>query len=277
MKKFKPFLIPILILVAFLTMSHIVRSTGSPGGKTGSPGDGSNTCTQCHGGGKATDIAGWITSDIPEAGYRPGNQYTITVKGQRTGAAAYGFELTAEKSNRAKTGGFATGGSNQVQLLSGGNAVTQTNQGLTPSGGQKSWSVQWTAPAKGTGDVTFYAAVNTANGDGSTTGDVIYATNYKVKEQDLSSTEPVETFASVRIYPNPASDLVRLETSGMDSGEIQIELMSINGQRVLSQVHSLESGSGYVTLKVDRLPSGTYFATVQSGAKKASTRLIISR
>ncbi len=277
MKQYKVFAIPFLVIIGFLSLSHIVRSTGSPGGKTGSPGDGLATCTQCHGGGKATDVSGWISTDIPAQGYVPGTQYSITVRGERSAAALYGFELTAEKANRAKTGGFATGGSGQLQLLSGSNAITQTNQGLSPSGGSKSWTAKWTAPSKGTGDVTFYAAVNTANGDGGTGGDVIYATNLKVQEQDLSSADPSGLITQIKVYPNPAADWINIETTGLDSEHYDVDISAINGQQVFSRKLRPEPGTSTIKLSVAALSPGTYFAKVSAGKQVLKTKLIISR
>ena len=277
MKQYKVFAIPALVIIGFLSLSHIVRSTGSPGGKTGSPGDGLATCTDCHGGGKATDVSGWITTDIPANGYLPGVQYSITVRGERSGAARYGFELTAEKTSRAKTGGFATGGSGQMQLLAGTNAITHTNQGINPSGGSKSWTAKWTAPVKGTGDITFYAAVNTANGDGGNTGDVIYATNLKVKEQDLSGTDPSELNAQIKVYPNPAADWINIETTGLESDYYDVDISAINGQRVFSRKLRPEPGTTTIRLSVAALSPGTYFASVTAGKQVLKTKLIVSR
>jgi hypothetical protein len=256
MKRFYLPLVPILILLAFISLGHIVRSTGSPGGKTGSPGDNQTTCTQCHGGGKATDVTGWISTDIPVEGYRPGVQYTISVRGERAAASLFGFELTAEKASKAKTGGFSTGNSNQLQLLSNGTAVTHTNQGITGSGGTKNWSVKWTAPAKGTGDVTFYAAVNTANGDGGTGGDVIFATNLRVKEQDLSGIDDPVTIPEIRVFPNPADRTVKFETHGITSDYFDIQIFSINGQAVFTQTYRNEATMNTIEVPVQHLANG---------------------
>ena len=68
---------------------------GSPGGKSGSPGDNGKTCTQCHSG-SAQTATGLITTNIPETGYVSGETYTITVSAQYNNITKYGFELTAE-------------------------------------------------------------------------------------------------------------------------------------------------------------------------------------
>jgi len=155
------------------------NSTGSPGGKTGSPGDNSVRCTQCHSS-SVTNSQGWITHDIPASGYTPGTTYTITATGTHNGVVKFGFELTAENSSNVKTGTFIITNSTQTKLVNDNNAVTHTAQGTTPSGNTKSWSVNWTAPPASAGTVKFYAAFNAANGNGGTSGDKIYLSNTSV-------------------------------------------------------------------------------------------------
>jgi hypothetical protein len=160
-------------------------STGSPGGKTGSPGDGGTTCTQCHSG-TATAQDGWITSTIPVEGYEPGQTYSITATGTHDGVVKFGFELTAEDMNDDKTGTLMVTNASQNQLVNGNNSITHTAGGTAPSGNTKSWTFDWTAPVEGTGDVTFYGAFNAANGNGNNQGDVIYTSTLSVPEATVA-------------------------------------------------------------------------------------------
>jgi hypothetical protein len=125
----------------------------------------------------------WITTDIPMTGYVPGTTYTITLTGTHSGVGKFGFELTAEDNANSKVGTFVITDATQTQLKNGGNAVTHTGAGTSPSGNAKTWTVDWTAPSAGTGDVGFYAAFNAANGNGNTAGDVVYTTSTFVMEE----------------------------------------------------------------------------------------------
>lgn len=123
--------------------------SGSPAGYTGSPGDGQD-CSGCHGGSTAP-VTGWITSDIPPAGYAAGTTYNITVT--VSGSGKKGFEVSPQDPSGtqlgtliAGTGSHLTGGTKYVTQNSGQNANPYT------------WVFQWTAPAAGTGEVTFYGA-----------------------------------------------------------------------------------------------------------------------
>jgi hypothetical protein len=123
--------------------------SGAPAGYTGSPGDG-NDCTSCHGG-SSTPVTDWITSDIPAEGYTAGTTYNITVT--VTGTGKKGFEVSPQNLSGtqlgtliAGTGSHLTGGTKYVTQNSASNSNPAT------------WTFEWTAPAAGTGDVTFYGA-----------------------------------------------------------------------------------------------------------------------
>ncbi len=180
MNKMTKFL-PLLILP--LAMIILSFSTGSPGGRTGSPGDSGQNCTGCHSG-SPQSASNWITTNIPPAGYVPGQTYTITASGTHTGVVKFGFELTAENSQGIKAGTFIITNLTQTKLINQNKAVTHLAGGTTPSGNTKTWSMNWTAPAQGTGPITFYAALNAANGNGNNSGDVIYLTSATVQEQE---------------------------------------------------------------------------------------------
>ena len=117
-------------------------------GKTGSSSSG---CGGCHGG--ANTMTPTLTTDIPSSGYTPGAVYSLTIGG--TGGVSGtngGFNLDSS------SGTFSNPGTN-AQIVSG--EVTHSNSNA------RTWTVDWTAPSTGTGDVTFLLAVNFANGNGA--------------------------------------------------------------------------------------------------------------
>ncbi|MBE0637837.1 MAG: hypothetical protein IH598_04905 [Bacteroidales bacterium] len=174
----------ILLLFVPVIFILLASSNGSPGGRTGSVGDNGQNCTGCHTG-TPQNATSWITSNIPPTGYVPGQTYTITATGTHNGVVKFGFELTAENSAGAKVGTFIITNSTQTKLVNQNKAVTHLAAGTTPTGNTKTWSMNWIAPNPGAGDVTFYAALNAANGNGNNSGDVIYLTSTTVQEQAL--------------------------------------------------------------------------------------------
>lgn len=262
-----------LLIIGAVALSVILWSASpyaahSPGGKTGSPADGSN-CTQCHAGSPQT-ISNWITTNIPSSGYVPGQTYTITLTGTHTGVSRFGFELTAEDSKSNKVGTFTITNSTETGLTNGSHAVTHTGNGLTPTNNTKTWSFEWTAPAAGTGDVKFYAALNAANGDQSAGGDVIYLTNTQVIEDVNASIEGAEANSHLKLYPNPASDVLNISYPATD--DYQLKIMDIAGKElIIRQLHA-----GQINLKLDmgELEPGVYFVQITEGDRQIVKRIV---
>lgn len=252
------------ILSFVLLTSELKSSSASPGGKTGSPLDGA-TCTQCHGG-TATMQAGWISSNIPVSGYVPGQSYTITATATHTGASLFGFELTAESASSGKVGGLIATNTSENQLLGNGNAITHTAAGTAASGNSRSWTFDWMAPSAGTGDVTFYAAFNAANGNGTSSGDVIYTSTLGVQESvgtGIAMFKPL----SRNIYPNPASDVLHLEGFPVNA---LIRLYSQDGRMVRES--ALQEGN--TSLNINELRPGLYFLQ-EVGKQDKLQRIIV--
>lgn len=178
MKTFYKFLPVLIIPTSFLFFAY---HTGSPGGYTGSNGDGKD-CTQCHGPGPTNIVDGWIITDVPSEGYIPGETYTITTTGTHPGVVRFGFELTAENTSNQKTGTLVITEPARTQLTNATNAVTHTSGGITPTGDSNTWTMEWVAPSAGEGDITFTAAFNAANGNGNNTGDIIYKSVTTIQE-----------------------------------------------------------------------------------------------
>ena len=265
-----------IIFVALLGMSLIPSSSGSPGGRTGSPGDSKITCSACHGG-SAISKEGWIITDIPKTGYIPGQEYTIVLSGENQGSARFGFELTAEFSNNAKTGGFATGDNAQVKVLGGGNSVTHTSQGIAASGGAKSWTFKWTAPETGSGAISFYASLNGANGDGSSSGDMIFTTNLKNIIQDISTVEDIPILTTLNLYPNPTDDILFFSIDGLIKENTRLVIVSVTGAELYSEVFEESQVGLELEIPVSDFQQGTYIVTLYSEGQRIVRKFLIKR
>ncbi len=158
-------------------------SSGPAPAFTGAPGE--SDCTACHEGTPNTGQGNLIIANVP-LNYVPNKNYQITVTVTQPQAVLFGFELTAIDDQGRKAGDFSLIPQSppQTQIVQGvvnGNQrryVEQTLDGTIPSTfDTKSWSFIWTAPSSKVGKVTFYAAGNAANGDGTPIGDSIYTRN----------------------------------------------------------------------------------------------------
>jgi hypothetical protein len=155
-------------------------SAGAPAGRTGSPGDGAN-CTGCHAGSPVTQ-AGLITSNIPAGGYTPGQTYQITGTVTSPGRTKFGFQISPQSPSGTLLGTLVNATPSLTQIIGNNKYITHTAAGNQGSNGSHTWTFNWTAPAAGTGNVTFYGAFNATNNNSSSSGDIIFLSTLAVQE-----------------------------------------------------------------------------------------------
>ena len=170
-----------------LTYRHPVARASASGPSpsfTDAPAEGN--CTACHIGSTINSGEGDMQISGLPAAYVAGQEIPITVSLSDQSAVVYGFQLTGIDSSGETVGSFALPGSSPSRLQIVNNLVNgsqrtyveHTVDGLIGTQfGSNSWTFVWTAPAVSSGPVTFYAAGNAANGDGSPSGDLIYSTS----------------------------------------------------------------------------------------------------
>jgi hypothetical protein len=234
--------------------------SGAPASVTGSPGDGAN-CSQCHGG-TATTASGWITSNIPAGGYIAGQTYQITATNSQTGSGKYGFEVSPQNTSGSLLGTLAAGTGSK--LVGSGKYVTHSNASAT----LKVWTFPWTAPASGTGNVTFYGAF-ARNFSGATV-----LSNLSVSEQtNTGITEPLASHAL--ISPNPSNGKLTVaipESMSNSSGTLQI--LNTAGKSVYSTKYA-PGNNNNLLVDVSDSPRGVYFMILQNASANKFEKFII--
>lgn len=255
----------LLVLIVPFTLVFFSFPSGSPGGKTGSPGDGGATCHDCHTSFDVITASNWITSNIPPEGYTLGTTYMITATGSHEGVVNFGFELTAEDNTGNKVGMLTLTDETRTQLTNNDQAVTHTANGIEPSGDFNTWSFNWTAPETEGGDITFYAAFNAGNGADGNSGDQIYTSTMSVSQSAVGIGNDLLA-AKVQVYPNPAANFVNLDIpEGSD-----IRLIDMLGHKVLD----IKNTSASERVNISQLQQGVYFVQVLNGGGSATVRLL---
>lgn len=262
MKKFYKYL---LVLIVPLSLVFFSFPAGSPGGKTGSPGDEGATCHQCHSSFDVIAQADWITTNIPVGGYVPGETYEITATGTFEGAVTFGFELTAEDNIGKKKGTFTLIDEASTQLTNNSTAVTHTISGITPTNDSKTWTMNWTAPTDGFGDITFYAAFNAGNGGEGTNGDQIFTTSHTVIESTVGIGDDLLA-SKIRAYPNPATNFVNIDVPK----DAEIRVVDLLGHQVFTKQNTNRSER----IDLSQLEQGVYFLQVMHENDAATMRIV---
>lgn len=193
-----------LVTDSILNPTAVAFSFGPPPGYTRAPGEEPEACAECHlSPGDAG--SGQISITAPPM-YVPGQTYQVTVTHTNpdTSRLRWGFQLTALDTSDEKAGELQNT-SVLTQVITGGPGGNRQYIEHTSSGtfinqqGGASWTFNWTAPPIDVGVVTFYAAGNHANNNGSSSGDYIYF-----------------TFTSSQADPTPQ---LRLDSSGPDANQ----------------------------------------------------------
>lgn len=127
----------------------LANAGGSPGNRTGSPGDGGVSCSACHFGGTQSN-GSFSISGLGDSTYTPGQVFNLTL----TPSGPRGFEIVAERTDPNASVGAWTGGGNNRAVA----------DGLTHNfSGASSWSFTWTAPNSNVGTIKIYVAGPTAS------------------------------------------------------------------------------------------------------------------
>ena len=191
-----------LACLCALSPAALAFSDGPDPGLTGAPGE--QNCTACHLGRAVNSGAGSFKIELPGGDtYAPGQKIQLTVTLADPAARRWGFELTARSSTDAQqTAGTLAPSNNQTQIVALGarqfilHTAVGTRNGTT---GSATFTFDWTAPAADFGPVTFYAAGNAANGNGTELGDTIYTTNKQATPLAGGGGGPKPTFTSSQV------------------------------------------------------------------------------
>lgn len=105
--------------------------------------------------------------------------------------------------------------------------------------------------------------------------------NFTLKYNDMgvSVKENASVFASVSgVYPNPSSAKAFINmSSSVEAGNVSITVSNTLGAIVYTKTAVLSAGKNTVSLDVDNLVSGVYFATLTSGSTVITRKFTINK
>ncbi|MFN4235250.1 MAG: choice-of-anchor V domain-containing protein [Bacteroidia bacterium] len=267
------FAIVTLICIVMFSYNNKVHSnsSGAPAGKTGSPGDGSS-CNSCHStSGTPATGAILITSNVPTGGYISGNTYSITVRAAHSTFNKFGFQISPQAANGTLLGTLAITNVNETQLVGSGKYVTHKAAGTTGTnipmiGNFKEWSFNWTAPAPGTGAVTFYGAALLANSNNQNTGDSLVLGTLVINESSTNGIDKNIIEKGVAVYPNPAKEILYLQINEL----AEVEIIDVSGKSMLKQ----QINNGINSFDISGLNSGLYFVKITGKENKLIKKFV---
>lgn len=225
------------------------KRDGTEPGYTGSPGDSLKNCTVCHGG-KASNIDGWITSNIPTTGYVPGQRYSLKATNTEFGGTRFGFLISPQALNGDLLGTLVITDTTTTKLVGNDKYVTYKAAG-TEGVDSFSWVFDWVAPADSVNEVIFYGAFN-SNFEGHKEGDETTLSQLKVFKQGFTGVKE-QTTKTIAVYPNPAQNHLHLQTAH-NLTPLAISVVSLDGKEVIQLTKPIDNN-----LNIEALPAGVYF------------------
>lgn len=276
--------VPVLCTGAvFMFLAASVWSTGAPAGRTGAPGDQTCNASGCHDSFDLDSGPGSVAI-VASSEYEPGVPLDITVRVQQVSQERFGFQITARDDNGQFAGEWSfpasvrfapnqTGGGENEQYLTHNPAVFVDDE--------STWSFQWVPPANGAGTVTFYAAGNAANGNGSNQGDHIYTTSLAVSQATDTAVERAEipdALEVTSVFPNPAVSHTTIRYELMRTATARLKVFDASGQLVRTvDGGNRPAGSHHLELSVEGLSGGVYLFRLETTAGAESGKLLVIR
>lgn len=262
-----------LILLQSFGTAGLGKKDGTEPGYTGSPGDSLKNCTVCHGG-SATPVDGWITSNIPNTGYIPGNTYLITASNTTIGHNRFGFSISPQAIDGKLLGTLKVIDTAQTKLVGNDKYITYREAGIY-SQDIKIWTFNWIAPAAGTGDVVFYGAFN-SNVDGHKGGDVTQLSTLRVKENGTASVINAQNNkVTVSAYPNPASNFVNISFALAQKENVAIKILNLAGKIVYQTTEDNIIGVFNKQIETSQLANGVYLIQTQIGENICTNKVVV--
>jgi hypothetical protein len=275
--------------VLAITLSTFIESrslTPPPTARSGGPGDISGTTTHrncassCHTTHGTIVKAGWITSDVPASGYLPGQTYNITVS-ISSPAVRFGFTASCQDVAGNFKGTLVMNDSTWVVTDAGKSWIFQRDStnavasGLIHSIGYagtgldpnfKSWTFGWTAPASGTGTLTFYSSMVAGDGNAAATNDSVFNSSLEIIEDPTAGINNI-SFDQISLYPNPTLGQFHLNNLPYSS---RIEIYNVAGQMVYNTINN--EPTLYVNIN-DQAP-GIYFVKIMNANNQKVLKLL---
>ncbi len=109
-------------------------------------------------------------------------------------------------------------------------------------------------------DSVFYIRVRVSDNKNG-----FYENSFELRNGYVSAVSESHLLYRMDIYPNPASRKLILELDNANEEDIEVSVVSLSGQKLISDTYSKSKSHAKVSLNVKDLESGTYFIQVRQG------------
>ncbi len=208
--------------------------------------------------------------------YEAGATYDISVTIDDPNASRFGFQMIALDESFNSTGAFISPAGSMTNIQTSPAGREYINHQSVPNPSENTYSFQWTAPATGSGSVTFWASGLAANGNGAKTGDYTYTASLNITEMEDTALEDILN-KDIEIYPNPIQNDLNINLDLKENTNVAIQIMDATGkmiQQFNQQTYAV--GSQHLQYPVD-LVNGLYYLHIQMEDEVITKPVIIAK
>ena len=87
--------------------------------------------------------------------------------------------------------------------------------------------------------------------------------------------EAINPMTAVRVYPNPATDVLNIEVNASQSSAMSINVFNIMGQKVMESNVNINAGMNRPSINTTDFASGIYFVTVKANGFENTMKFIV--
>lgn len=282
------FMVTVLVLVTTNNVNS--KITSPPAGNSGDPFTNQTCATSgCHAGPVQTPVAndysitigtGSPTSPLNGFCYTPGTQYNIAflINQIATTNPFYGFQIVALDATNAKAGTMTVANMATTQINTSGGTGTRQYMGHKTANTNHNWSFKWTAPASGTGPVTFYFTYNVCNAttaNPTSAQGVIYKAAIPI-QQCTSGVEDISSWVTdLNLFPNPVSNEFGLSFNLLETSTVSSQLYSLDGREVNQLLNEkVDEGNFVRSFSMSDLPAGIYLMKLNVGGATITKKIV---
>jgi Secretion system C-terminal sorting domain len=256
---------------------------GATGAPNASGGGKETTCQQCHGTGGPNTLQTSATIEIIDTvngnkvtAYAPGKVYKarVTINKVSGNPVGYGFQLVSLiDATKADIKGWLNPGANvNIVNLTTGQKRSYAEQPKRSI--NNVFEVNWKAPAAASGKITFYAAGNGVNGNGTDGGDAGCVATLSLTEGTVSTDELLAEGIEMRLFPTVVATELQYNAATKASGTFFVKIFDIGGQLRQQQSVQLNEGVTQATIDVSGLHQGVYFLQLSNGRQGQTSKFI---
>ncbi len=111
---------------------------------------------------------------------------------------------------------------------------------------------------------------------------IMWSTNSTVRDEGWSLNFAVDgvgveetTFENLSIYPNPTTGLLNVKFDAEKQGDMQVKLVSINGQTIFNELVTSNAGHYNTTFDISNEAKGVYLLSIISDKEKIDRKIVL--